>query len=90
MRIQWGGEKPDDVEGNRREALERLGNEDFDVVLYTDGSASEGRSDGGAGCVVTRGSYVEPEVVEVREVAAGKVKGRNGGDRGGSGLVERE
>ena len=43
------------------------------MVIYTDGSASEGRSDGGAGCVVTRGSYEEPEVVEVREVAAGKV-----------------
>ena len=36
----------------------RLESEEFDVVIYTDGSAREGRSDGGAGCVVTRGGVM--------------------------------
>jgi ribonuclease HI len=73
LRIEWEGVKGKDEEVNRQEALRRLGEEEYDVVIYTDGSASEGRSDGGAGCVVTRGGYREPEVVETIEVPAGRV-----------------
>ena len=73
MRVEWEGVKGKDEELNRQEALRRLGEDEYDVVIYTDGSASEGRSDGGAGCVITRGSYREPEVVETREVPAGRV-----------------
>ena len=74
MRVEWEGAKEEDKEVNRRQAMVRLESEEFDVVIYTDGSARDGRSDGGAGCVVTRGgSYENPEVVETREVPAGKV-----------------
>ena len=58
MRVEWEGAKEEDKEVNRRQAMLRLESEEFDVVIYTDGSATEGRSDGGAGCVVTRGGVM--------------------------------
>lgn len=41
--------------------------------MYTDGSAEEGRSNGGAACVVTTGGCREPRVVEVIERPAGGI-----------------
>lgn len=83
MRAPWGrrveievdcrGEKSADVERNKREALRRLRETEAEVTIYTDGSASEGRSNGGAACVVTRGSTNEPEVIASIEEPAGKI-----------------
>jgi ribonuclease HI len=50
-------------------SLEDNGN--FDLVVYTDGSAVEGNHDGGAGVVVTQGEMSNPRVLETFHVAAG-------------------
>ena len=74
--VEWmiEGEKSDDVEVCRREAFERMERAgEMDVTVYTDGSAKEGVWCGGASAVVTRGTPVCPEKVEVRRRAAGLV-----------------
>ena len=60
------GKKMEDRDKMREEALERLRETDGDVTIYTDGSAKEGRMDGGAACVVTTGSAETPIIVESR------------------------
>ena len=49
-----------------------LDNEEYDYVVYTDGSAREGRREGGAAAVITVGNFDEPEVVEKIQSPAGK------------------
>jgi ribonuclease HI len=73
LTINPGGTRQDSEEANLLMAGETLSNnEDFDMVLYTDGSAVEGNTDGGAGVVVTRGSMSAPEVLVRTHAAAGK------------------
>ena len=67
------GKKVENQERNKAMARAKLNDNDtYDFVIYTDGSASEGRMKGGAAAVVTKGTFEEPEVVERIKVAAGK------------------
>ena len=75
LRVEIEGGKSDNKEENKRRGMAVLKREEtsFDVVIYTDGSASEGRNDGGAGCVVTKGGCESPTMVESRERPAGRI-----------------
>jgi hypothetical protein len=71
--INPGGEREETDSENLRMARETLSNnEEFDLVVYTDGSAVEGNKDGGAGVVVTSGSVDYPVVLDKVNVAAGR------------------
>ena len=74
--VEWSldGVKSDDSVSDREAALSRLrGLGTLDMLLYTDGSAVEGVSCGGAGVVVTRGDPGSPERVDTLSCAAGLV-----------------
>lgn len=73
--VEWviEGGKTDDPEANRKAALDILERDKVDVTIYTDGSAHEGRSNGGSACVVTSGSNTEPVISEVRRAPGGSI-----------------
>ena len=74
--VEWDieGEKEKELSEDRKKAVLKLeGEEEVDVVIYSDGSAKAGNRDGGAAAVVTRGNPNHPDRVEERKEAAGKV-----------------
>lgn len=65
VKIEEEGTRMDSEEACLAMAAARLeDNEEYDYVVYTDGSATEGKAYGGAGVVVTRGNMVNPTVVD--------------------------
>ena len=74
--VEWDIEerREKDEEENRRKALARLEEvKGAELTLYTDGSAMDGRRNGGAGIVVTKGEPSKPEKVEEVNIVAGRV-----------------
>ncbi len=56
--------KADDAVTMREATLARIRDLNSSVVIYTDGSASAGTSDGGAGVVVTCGDPADPQITQ--------------------------
>jgi len=56
--------KADDAAAMRTATLARIRDLNSSVVIYTDGSASSGTTDGGAGVVVTSGDPEDPQFIQ--------------------------
>ena len=73
MEIRSEGTRKVDEETNKREAEKRILEDEVDVVLYTDGSAAEGRRDGGAAFVAKRKVNEEWKTCRAERMPAGKI-----------------
>ena len=54
----------DDQLFKRTAAIKQIREHNSDYIIYTDGSASKGRLDGGAVAVITKGDAEEPIIVD--------------------------
>ena len=72
--FETSGSKSGNAEADKKWALQRLeeGWNTFDLVVYTDGSATSGTETGGGGIVVTTGHSSDPQVPRYFALPTGK------------------
>ena len=73
MAIRSEGTKGLDKERNRDEAERRIKEDKVEVVVFTDGSATEGRSNGGAVFIAKRKTEEGWKICMVERMAAGEI-----------------
>ena len=72
--FETSGSKTGDAEADKKWALQRLeeGWNTFDLIVYTDGSATSGTGTGGGGYVVTTVHPSDPQVLRYFAILTGK------------------
>ena len=72
--FKTSGSKSGDAEADKKWALQRLEESwnTFDLVLYTDESATSGTGTGGGGIVVKTGHPSDPQVLRYFAIPTGK------------------